>query len=227
MVERRLNRGLALLLTLCLLIPAAIALAENDAAQMKAYWRIVGNTEQNDPLTRAMNGAYDELTLLELKAVTADDLLAFSAVNRLPVAMTRYAYYAALADRLAAGIETTYSAETTELLTLFLAMKDAPGDKMANMQRRDVRQALTEADINTYAAETGLPAGFLAWLLLDDEWYEPDWDDGDDWREGRRTWDFGDWVDAADLREKYGKDAIVTEDQVERVLRQNGYRFDD
>lgn len=227
MMERRLNRGMALLLSVCVLIWAAIALAEDDAAQMRAYWRIVGNTDQNDPLTRAMNGTYDEITLEELKAVTADDLLAFSVANRLPVEMTRYAYYTALADRLAAGTDASYSAETAERLSLFLAMKDVPRDKTANAERRDIRKALTEADVNAYAAETGLPAGFLAWLLLDDEWYEPDWEDGDDWREGRRTWDFADWVDANDLREKYGRAAVVTEDDVERVLRQNGYRFDD
>ena len=86
MMERRLNRGIALLLTLCLMIPVAIALADDDAVQMKAYWKIVGNTDQNDPLTQAMNGAYKEISLEALKAVTADDLLAFSAANRLPVA---------------------------------------------------------------------------------------------------------------------------------------------
>ena len=86
---------------------------------------------------------------------------------------------------------------------------------------------MTEADLKAYAAETGLPEGFLAWLLLDDEWYEPDWDDGDDWREGRRDWQLTDWVEAADLRERYGKEAVVTEGDVERTLRQHGYRFDD
>lgn len=227
MMERRLNRGIALLLTLCLMIPVAIALADDDAVQMKAYWKIVGNTDQNDPLTQAMNGAYEEISLEALKAVTADDLLAFSAANRLPVDMARTAYYMAIADRLSAGMDTAYSAETTELLMLFLNMQDMPRDKMANAQRRDIRKTTTEADINAYAAETGLPAGFLAWLMLDDEWYELEWEDSDDWREDRRTWDFADWVDVHDLREKYGKDAVVTEDDVERVLRQNGYRLDD
>lgn len=227
MMERRLNRSFALLLTVCMVIAAAIALAEEDGAQMKAYWRIVGNADQNDPLTRAMNGAYDEISLEELKAVTADDLLDFSAANRLPVAMTRYAYYTALAERLTQEMDALYSGETEAQLSLFLAMKNVSRDKAANAQRHAIRKALTEADISTYAAETGLPAGFLAWLLLDDEWYQPDWDDGEDWREGRRDWDFADWVDDGDLREKYGKDTVVTEDDVERVLRQNGYRLDD
>ena len=224
MTERRLNRALAMLLTLCLALPLTVAFADEDAAEMTAYWRIVGNMDQNDPLTRAMNGDYASLTLDELKAVTPEALLAFAAGNKLPAAMARYAYYTAMADRLKAALPQT---PTGERLALFLAMKDAPKDKEANAQRRDIRKALTEADINAYAAETGLPAGFLAWLMLDDEWHEVDWEDGDDWREDRRTWDFADWVDESDLRERYGQEAVVTDDDVERVLRQNGLKFDD
>lgn len=226
MTERRLKRGLALLLTLCLAIPLAIALAdEDDAAQMAAYWRIVGNTDQSDPLTLAMNG--DHAALEALKAVTADELLTFAASNKLPVSMARHAWYTALADALAADFSQRGLSTAEQRLSLFLDMKTNARDKAANEQRRSIRKALTEADINAYAAETGLPMGFLVWLLLDDEWYEPDWEDGDDWREGRRDWNIPDWVDASDLREKFGKDAVVTEDDVERVLWQNGYRFDD
>ena len=125
------------------------------------------------------------------------------------------------------GLSTITSYLGRNKRSLFLDMKTNPRDKAANADRREIRKALTEADIHAYAAETGLPAGFLAWLMLDDEWYEVDWEEGDDWREGRRDWDFADWVDASDLREKYGKEAVVTEDEVERVLRKNGYRFDD
>ena len=224
MTERRLNRALAMLLTLCLALPLTVAFADEDAAEMTAYWRIVGNMDQNDPLTRAMNGDYASLTLDELKAVTPEALLAFAAGNKLPAAMARYAYYTAMADRLKAALPQTPPGER---LALFLAMKAAPKDKDANAQRRAIRKALTEADINAYAAETGLPAGFLAWLMLDDEWHEVDWEDGDDWREDRRTWDFADWVDESDLRERYGQEAVVTDDDVERVLRQNGLKFDD
>ena len=224
MTERRLNRALAMLLTLCLALPLTVALADQDAAEMTAYWRIVGNTNHADPLTRAMNGDYASLTLDELKAVTSEELLTFAATNKLPVAMARYAYYTAMADKLRAEIPQT---QLGERLALFLAMKDAPKDKAANEQRRDIRKTLTEADINAYATETGLPAGFLAWLMLDDEWYEVDWEDGDDWREGRRTWEIVDWVDESDMRERYGADAVVTDDDVERVLRQNGLRLDD
>ena len=224
MTERRFNRALAMLLTLCLALPLTVAFADEDAAEMTAYWRIVGNMDQNDPLPRAMNGDHASLTLDELKTVTPEALLAFAAGNKLPVAMARYAYYTAMADRLKAALPQT---PTGERLALFLAMKDAPKDKEDNARRRDIRKSLTEADINAYAAETGLPAGFLAWLMLDDEWHEVDWEDGDDWREGRRTWDFADWVDESDLRERYGQEAVVTDDDVERVLRQNGLKFDD
>lgn len=226
MTERRIKRGLALLLTLCLAIPLAIAFAdEEDAQEMAAYWRIVGNTQADDPLTHAMNG--DAVSLAELTAITPDALLAFAAENQLPVSMARHAYYTALANSLDKELAAIGNGEIRERLALFLAMKDNSRDSAANQQRRTIRQSLTEADISAYAAETGLPAGFLVWLMLDDEWYEPDWEDGDDWREGRRSWVIPDWVDASDLREKYGKDAVVTEDDVERVLRQNGYWFDD
>jgi len=228
MTERRLKRGLALLLTLCLAIPLAAALADNeDAAEMAAYWKIVGSTTHNDPLNRAMNGEYNTLSLAELKAVTADELLTFAMAYKLPVSMARHAYYTALAECLASDFAQRSLTETEQRLSLFLAMRNNPRDKTDNEARRAIRKTLTEADIHAYASETGLPAGFLVWLLLDDEWYEEDWEDGDDWREGRRNWVIPDWVDASDLREKYGKDAVVTEDDVERVLRQNVYWFDD
>lgn len=228
MLERRLKRGLAMLLMLCLSIPMAIALAdEDDAAQMAAYWRIVGNQEQSDPLTLAMNADYAALSLEMLKTVTADDLLTFAAANRLPVSMARCGFYNAVADRLAADVAQREQTETERMLALFLAMREDPRDKTANAERRSLRKSMTEAEIHAWSAETGLPAGFLVWLLLDDEWCEGDWEDGDDWREGRRDWNIPDWVDASDLREKYGKEAVVTDDDVERVLRQNGYKLDD
>ena len=224
MIESRLRIGLALFLVMCVMAMVNVALADReDALEMQTYWQLVGDHTRTDVLTRAMNGDA-ALTLTELKSVTAEELLAFAADNKLPVSMARHSWYTALADRLAAEIP---QGTTGERLALFLDMRQNARDKMANAQRRDIRKSLTEADISAYAAETGLPAGFLAWLMLDDEWYEPEWDDGDDWREGRRTWDFADWVDADDLREKYGRDAVVTDDDVERVLRQNGYRFDD
>ena len=225
MVRRRLWIGLVLFLLMCVMAVVNVALADQeDALEMQTYWQLVGDKTRTDALTLAMNGDYASLTLAQLKAVTADELLAFAAENKLPVSMARHAWYTALADRLAAELP---QGATGERLALFLAMGENPRDKAANEERRAIRKSLTEADINAYAAETGLPAGFLCWLMLDDEWYEPEWDDGDDWREGRRSWDFADWVDATDLREKYGKDAVVTDDDVERYLRQNGYRFDD
>ena len=234
MMERRLKRSLALLLAVCLLISLGIALAdEEDAAEMAAYWGIVGRAAEPGTLTSAMNGDYAALSQSEkaaalagLKAVTTDELLAFAVQYQLPVAMARHAWYTALAECLAAELDLHGGTATADTLTLFLAMRDNPKDSAANQQRRAIRKSLTEADVNVYAAETGLPAGFLAWLMLDDEWYGPDWEDGDDWREGRRTWNLAGWVEASDLRDVYGQSAVVTEDDVERVLRQNGYRFD-
>ena len=224
MCNRRLRRGLILLALVCAVLFTGVALADKeDALEMQTYWSIVGASNQNEPLARAMSGDYAALTLVELKAVTKDDLLAFAASYKLPVSMARHAWYSALADKLTAEVPAT---ATGERLALFLAM-NGPKDKAANEERKTIRKAITEADIHAYAAETGLPTGFLCWLLLDDEWHEPEWDDGDDWQEGRKGWNIPDWVEAKDLREKYGKDAVVTDDDVERVLRQHGYDFDD
>lgn len=225
MMNRRLRRGLILLAMVCVVLAAGVAIAdEEDALEMKTYWFIVGSANQNEVLARAMSADYANLTLDELKAVSKDDLLVFAAAYKLPISMARHAWYTALADKLTAEVPAT---ATGERLALFLAMKNAPRDKAANEERKAIRKSITEADIHAYAAETGLPAGFLCWLLLDDEWHEPEWDDGDDWQEGRKAWNIPDWADASDLRDKFGKDAVVTDDDVERVLRQHGYDFDD
>ncbi len=225
MRNRRLRRALILLALVCVALSAGVALADTeDALEMKTYWSIVGSANQNEPLARAMDGDYAALTLAKLKAITKDDLLAFAAAYKLPVSMARHAWYTAMADRVTQELPAT---ATGEQLALFLAMQTNSRDKAANEERRSIRKALTEADIHAYAAETGLPAGFLCWLMLDDEWHEPEWDDGDDWQEGRRGWNIPDWADVSDLREKYGKEAVVTDDDVERILRQHGYHFDD
>lgn len=221
MLNRRLKRSLMLLAAVCLILAAGVALADKeDAMMMQAYWDIVGSGHQNEPLARAMDADYDALTLEELKGVTKDELLAFAAGYKLPVSMARHAWYTAIAEKLSGG-------ETDEKLALFLEMKTNARDKTANGQRKEIRRNMTEAELHAYAAETGLPAGFLAWLMLDDEWHENDWEDGDDWQEGRRGWNVPDWADDYDLREKYGKEAVVTEDDVERTLRQNGIYIDD
>lgn len=224
MWTNRLKWGLILLVLVCLTIFAGIAIAdEEERAEMQAYWGIVGKGHQSEVLARAMDGDVT-LTLEELAAVTRDELLQFAVDYKLPVSMARHAWYTAMADCLAQHLP---EGATGERLALFLAMKTSPKDKTANAQRKDIRKAMTEAELHAYAAETGLPAGFLAWLMLDDEWHEPDWEDGDDWREGRKDWNVPDWADASDVREKYGKEAVITEDDVERTLRQNGIYIDD
>lgn len=235
-MNRRLKRGLELLLAICILLSVSTAFADReDQEEARLYWRIMGQGAPSGVLTRAMNEEYaalpredKALALAELKSVTPDALLAFAAEYKLPLSMARYAYYVALAECLAAEIEQTSDiTQTQRTLRLFLDMKDSAKDREANQERKAIRRALTEDEIIAYAAETGLPSGFLAWLLLDDEWYEGDWEDSDDWQEGRRSWILIDWVDEADLREKFGREAIVTEDDVEHTLRQNGYRIDD
>lgn len=220
---KKLKSKMILMLTMALLLALTIPMAAqadaNDRMEMDAYWRIVGNTTANDPLTSAMNG--ESVPLSELTAVTADDLMAFAVANKLPIDMARYGWYAAMVEAL--GLQPPQDGT----LALFLSMPETWRDSAANAQRREIRRSLTKEDVARISCENGLPGGFVAWLLLEDEWHEGDWEDVDDWREGRSGWIFADHAYEKELREAYGKSAVVDDDEVERVLRQNGLRYDD
>ena len=207
----------AILAALLTLTVAVMALADTeDRAEMNAYWRIVG-TKDGSALARAMSG--EAISLDELTAVTASELMAFANANQLPIDMARFGWYEAIAEALRAQ----GSNDTT--LMLFLSMPETWRDSDANTQRRTIRRSMTEAEVRRIADENGLPGGFVAWLLLEDEWHEGEWDDVDEWREGRSSWLFDDHAYAKEMRETYG--STVTDDDVERVLRQNGLSFDD
>ena len=218
-LKSKLTLALLMALLLALTIPLAAHADGYDRMAMDAYWRIVGNTTANDPLTRAMNG--ESVPLSELTAVTAGDLLAFAAANKLPIDMARYGWYAAMVEAL----RLQHPQDAT--LALFLSMPETWRDSMANAERRAIRRNLTQEDVARISRENGLPGGFVAWLLLEDEWHEGDWEDADEWREGRSGWVFADHAYEKELREAYGKSAVLDDDEVERVLRQNGLRYDD
>ena len=204
------------LLVLALTIPAAAMADEEDRLEMEAYGGIVG-VQDGSVLARAMNG--EAIPLAELTAVTAQELMAFAHGNQLPIDMARYGWY----EAIAAALRLQGTDDAT--LSLFLSMPETGRDKAANEARRTIRRGLTEADVHRIAQENGLPGGFAAWLLLDDEWHEGEWDDVDDWREGRSGWLFADHAYKAEMRETYGD--VVTDDDVERVLHQKGIRYDD
>jgi len=217
-VTKKLYSLLVLALIIVLTIPAAAA-DERDREAMTAYWTIVGDPSDESLLARAMRG--EAVPLEALTAVTADELMAFAAGNRLPVDMARYGWYAAMVQALRA------QPQPAEALELFLSMPETWRDSAANADRRAIRRELTQAEVIRISGETGLPGGFVAWLMLEDEWHEGDWEDVDDWREGRQSWIFADHAYEKELREAYGKSAVVDDDEVERVLRQNGIRYDD
>lgn len=221
MRNRLMNKVRMLLLAaliLALTIPALALADEDDRAEMAAYWKIVG-IQDGSVLARAMNG--ESVSLAELTAVTAEELMAFAHANRLPIDMARHGWYEAIANALRA--QGTQDAT----LTLFLSIPETKKDKAAKEERRDIRRGMTEAEVRRIADENGLPGGFVAWLLLEDEWYEGEWEDASEWREGRSGWRFDDHAYAAEMRERYGAANVVTDDDVERVLRQNGIRYDD
>lgn len=224
MKKKMLTKMIVLALAIVVLV-AAVALAGEDSPKARnTYWQLVGDVNSDAPLARVMNG--QNVPLTELKAITAEDLMAFAAANRLPIDMARHGWYAAMADSLR-GDPAQLPAESRTALAPFLSMPDTWRDGSANAERRTLRRGLTQADVQRIAEETGLPGGFVAWLMLEDEWHEGDWEDVNDWREGRQSWIFADHAYEKELREAYGKSAVVDDDEVERVLRQNGIWYDD
>ena len=215
-LRNKMRMLLLALLVLALTIPAAAMADEEDRLEMKAYWGIVG-VQDGSVLARAMNG--EAIPLAELTAVTAQELMAFAHTNQLPIDMARHGWY----EAIVAALRLQGTEDAT--LSLFLSMQENGQDKAANEERRTIRRCLTEADVRRIAQENGLPGGFVAWLLLEDDWHEGEWDDADDWREGRSGWVFDDHAYAKEMRETYGD--AVTDDDVERVLRQNGIMIDD
>lgn len=216
---RKLSVLLMAALLMALTIPMVAHAGVNERVAMDAYWRIVGNTTAEDPLTRAMNG--QTVPLEALTAVTADDLMTFAVANRLPIDMARCGWYTVMVDAL------RQQPPQDDTLVLFLSMPGTYRDSEANAQRRAIRRGLTQEEVLRLSRETGLPGGFIAWLLLEDDWQEGDWEDVDDWREGRSGWVFADHAYEKELRASYGQSAVVDDDEVERVLRQSGVRYDD
>lgn len=224
MKKKMLTKMIVLALAI-LLLAAAVALAGEDSLKARnTYWKLVGDTNSDAPLAKAMNGQM--ASLAELTAVTAEDLMAFAADNRLPIDMARHGWYMAMAESLRENPDQLPEA-CRDALAPFLSMPDNWRDSSANAERRTLRRGLTQADVQRISEQSGLPGGFVAWLMLDDEWHEGDWEDVNDWREGRSSWHFADEADARDLRERYGAEAVVTDDDVERTLEKNGYWFDD
>lgn len=224
-MKKKMFRRLIVLALAIVVLVAAVALAGEDSlAGRNAYWTLVGDTNSDAPLAKAMNGQMAPLA--ELTAVTAEDLMAFAADNRLPIDMARHGWYTAMAESLRENTDQLPE-ECRDALASFLSMPDNWRDSAANAERRTLRRGLTQEDVQRISEQSGLPGGFIAWLMLDDEWHEGDWEDVNDWREDRKNWHFADEADARDLRERYGAEAVVTDDDVERALEKNGYWFDD
>jgi len=219
-VKNKLKKKLRMLMlaVLMMTIPAAVMADTDDRAEMSAYWKAVG-TQDGSALARALNG--DAVALAELTAVTAEELMAFAHANQLPIDMARHGWY----DAIVSAVNAQGTNDAT--LALFLSMPETWRDSAANTERRSIRRGLTEAEVRRIAEENGLPGGFVAWLLLEDEWHEGEWEDVSEWREGRSGWRFADHAYASDMRERYGKANVVTDDDVERVLRQKGLWYDD
>ena len=152
------------------------------------------------------------LELDGLCAVTTQDIAAYAAAHGLSVAQVRNAYYRALANVLRAEIMVNPASEeryrnVQVILSLFLETDDDPDNEAS---RDAIRRSMTPEYAAAIAADYDLPASFVEFIIMDDDWNDDDWendgwdDDADD------TWAWGATGDGASLGEGSRDDSAST-----------------
>lgn len=122
--------------------------------------------------------------LEKLTAITSLDMVNYAAEKSLPKAQVRNAYYRALANVLRAEIMVNPASETRYqniqiILDLFLNGDAA--DEVISETRKVIRQSMTPQHAATIAADYNLPAGFVEFVIMDDDWDNDDWTDDTSW----------------------------------------------
>ncbi len=203
----------ALILTFAM---ALCAVAESSA--LDAFRHLTGQdvlSEEQKPiavktgvqyLDEVMSGAYSVVdsgvagmqdvaaTLEGLSAITTQDLAAYAAARGLTVRQVRNAYYRALANVLRAEINLNPGSEeryrsVQVILSLFLNDDDIPANEEARIA---IRRSMTPDYAAGIAEDYDLPTDFVAFIIMDDDWDDDDWENDDDWEDDADdTWAWG------------------------------------
>ena len=204
------KKKFAMILALVLALASVAAFAEGSA--LEAFRQLTGQDttlaqdEQapvtfktsEDYLDEIMAGAYatpaaDQAAaaslapaLSNLSAITMQDIASYAAGHALSVAQVRNAYYRALANVLRAEILVNPASEeryknVQVILSLFLDTDD--GDAAAEAEREAIRLSMTRETAQSIASDYNLPADFVEFIIMDDDWDDDDWENDDDWGE--------------------------------------------
>ena len=204
-MKKLLTVSLAALLIMSL---GVSALADGESALTAFYALTAASTPTpdgyksgQDRLAEIMAGAYAVDTkdafaeqalanqLADLSSITFQDITAYASANKLSVTQVRNAYYRTLANSLKADIQLNPSSEETRhnaQLIFSLFLEDGT-DVNAVSSRETIRQAMSREYGQTLASQYNLPASFVEFLIMNDDWDDDDWDNDDDWRD-RVAW---------------------------------------
>ena len=117
------------------------------------------------------------------RGISTRDIAAFASANQYPVRQVRNAYYKALANVFHAEVLRNPASEeqyrnVQVLLSLFLE-DDATADSAS---REAIRNSMNATNAAVIAAGYGLPAGFVEFVVMDENWDDDSWENDDDWR---------------------------------------------
>ncbi len=191
---------LAITLAAMMLLSTA-ALADGDA--LDAFASIVTRTtEQNarktsdEYLDQVMADAYTTAPadvaaaallapeLEGLASVTTKDIAVYSATHQIKGELVRNKYFRSLANVLKAEIMVNPAAgdkyQTLELiLNLFL---EGEQDEVARTTRAAMRATITKEYTRAIAEEYNVPASFVEFILMSDDWDDDDWANDEAWK---------------------------------------------
>ena len=196
------RRMVSVILTVAFMLGAFAASAEGTGA-LDAFAALTGQQAQiNDPgktnaeyLADIMAGVYAAKpadttaaaamapALPYLSGISTRDIAAFASANQYPVRQLRNAYYKALANVFHAEVLCNPASEeqyrnVQVLLSLFLE-DDATADSAS---REAIRNSMNATNAAVIAAGYGLPAGFVEFVVMDENWDDDSWENDDDWR---------------------------------------------
>ena len=156
-----------------------------------------------------------------LSSITGGNLAAYASARGLKVAQVRNAYYKALANVLSAEIMARPASEQKyrniqTILSLFLT-PEAEADSQTAASKAEIRAIMTPERSRSISEQSGLPAGFVEFVIMDEDWDDDDWENDENWRTSA-GWSAADAADALTIGSRDTADSTRIADMQERLI---------
>ncbi len=144
-----------------------------------------------------------------LASVTTKDIAVYSATHQINGELVRNKYYRALANVLKAEIMVNPAAgekyqSLDVILNLFLSGAE---DDVSRATRTVLRSTITKDYTRAIAQEYNVPASFIEFILMDDDWDDDDYRNDEDWKTNA-AWNTNDFTPDS-LDQYLGADGIA------------------